>query len=126
MAAAHEQTDRAIAIADGELTEVKLGVRKPRVRVRVGWRTDQIGLERPDEPNVEGGLGGFARRFEGSREMRHRCRFVAAFANCAGAAYFRADTPRTAAAIMRLRAAIESPPSSVEGIVAKPMAEAFG
>ena len=37
----------------------------------------------------------------------------------------RAATPRTAAAIIRLRAAIESPPSSVGGIVAKPMADAF-
>src|SRR5262249_9909347 len=38
----------------------------------------------------------------------------------------RAFTPRTAAAIIRFTAAMESPPSSVEGIVAKPIADAFG
>ena len=38
----------------------------------------------------------------------------------------RAFTPRTAPAIIRLTAAMESPPSSVAGIVAKPIAEAFG
>jgi hypothetical protein len=40
--------------------------------------------------------------------------------------FSRACTPRTAPAIMRLSAAIDSPPSSVGGIVAKPMAEALG
>ena len=44
----------------------------------------------------------------------------------ADAAYFLATTPRTAPAIMRLSAAIDSPPSSVGGIVAKPIADAFG
>jgi hypothetical protein len=39
--------------------------------------------------------------------------------------YFRASTPRTAAAIMRLTAAIDRPPSSVGGMVAKPMADAL-
>jgi hypothetical protein len=38
----------------------------------------------------------------------------------------RARRPRIAPAIIRLTAAMESPPSSVEGIVAKPIADAFG
>ena len=37
-----------------------------------------------------------------------------------------ARTPLTAPAIIRLTAAIDSPPSSVAGIVAKPIAEAVG
>ena len=40
--------------------------------------------------------------------------------------YCRAFSPRTAPAIIRFSAAIDSPPSSVGGIVAKPMAEALG
>ena len=39
---------------------------------------------------------------------------------------WRAATPRTAAAIIRLSAAIDRPPSSVGGMVAKPIADAFG
>ena len=35
-------------------------------------------------------------------------------------------TPRTAPAIIRFSAAIDRPPSSVGGIVAKPIADAFG
>jgi hypothetical protein len=38
----------------------------------------------------------------------------------------RAFTPRIAPAIMRLSAAIDSPPSSVGGMVAKPIADALG
>jgi hypothetical protein len=38
----------------------------------------------------------------------------------------RAWTPRTAPAIMRFNAAIDRPPSSVGGIVANPIADAFG
>lgn len=38
----------------------------------------------------------------------------------------RAFTPRTAPAIIRLTAASASPPSSGDGIVAKPIAEAVG
>jgi hypothetical protein len=38
----------------------------------------------------------------------------------------RSFKPRIAPSIIRLSAAIESPPSSVGGMVAKPMAEAFG
>ena len=38
----------------------------------------------------------------------------------------RAFSPRTAPAIIRFSAAIDSPPSSVGGMVAKPMAEALG
>jgi hypothetical protein len=38
----------------------------------------------------------------------------------------RAFTPRTAAAIILFTAAIDNPPSSVEGIVANPTADAFG
>lgn len=38
----------------------------------------------------------------------------------------RSSTPRTAPATIRLNAAIDSPPESVGGIVAKPIADAFG
>ena len=43
----------------------------------------------------------------------------------ADAAYFLVATPRTAPAIIRLTAAIDNPPSSVGGMVAKPIADAF-
>jgi hypothetical protein len=46
-----------------------------------------------------------------------------AASNCAD---WRAMTPRTAPAIMRFNAAIDRPPSSVGGMVANPIADAFG